>query len=777
MAAGLVALGSVLTVLVVPLLRVAHAFDGSPAGPVLVAGLPTLLPAAVALGLSWWRPAAGLWATAVAGGFGLVRLGADLDLLAGPDAVVRPELFHETTLRAHPFGLSAGSALLVVGDLITVAGAVAAGRLIAGRPPGSVGSLQAGAAPRRVPVAGPGAPATRPGIGTHPGLGSDPRGGDPTARSRLRWPVLTLGLVGVVLAVIGALVPPYAGGYLVNRLLPPDTGVWSLVAVLPLGLLTGGAVLIAARTTGAAARAGLATAGLATAGLAAAGLAAAGLAAAGLAAAGLAVAALAVAAPALVALLVVADGVDLSLTGSWVITLAAAVALAGAALAAATSRPIRPAPGPSRPKTAEAREAPKARGAAESPESQEAAEAPPRFAGPVRASGAAILGLLAAGAATVAATGSGLLVDGHPDGPADSGLASGYPWSAPIGLPFALTAGFLVLAAVLAAIRPVAPAGRVLLGLSVAVSGYAATQGLLVYQQVASLVPGSVSTTLFTVHRWSIGPGLWWGIAGLALALLAGIAAIGAGSAQRRDRDMVDAETELARWRAGPDQNRADQDRAEPDRADRDRADRDRADRDRADRDRDDRAGGAVDPRRLLTGVLLLLILVAAFLPVYSTSDGPGPAASFYAVGSVGVWLLTAGAVAGVLTAGLARTPGAGWAGAVGAAALVAIRWPVPASVAALPGYRTETGWVLIAVVAVLVVVGSALLAELARRADRSATGPEPGGPAAVVARSGAAPDPRSVGVSGSSRRDGRPGPTGSARRPGPSGSTGRKCR
>ena len=669
------ALGSIFAVLLAPLSGVAHAFDGSASAGILAAALPGLLPAALVLGLSWWRPASALWATAVAGGFGLVRLGGDVDVLAGPDSVVRPELFFETTLRAHPFGLSVGSGLLIVGDLVMVAGAILAARLIGGQVGGQVEGQ----------VGGP--------VGGQPG--------DPVGRPRPRVAVLVLGLIGAVLAVAGAVIPAYAGGYLTDRLLPAGTGVWSLVAVLPLALLTGGSVVAAARSAAGGARAGLG-------------------------AVALTVTALAVAAPALVALLAVAGGVDLSLTGSWLVTLTGAVLLGGAAVVAAVGgdrRSLRP---------------------------ERAKALLIRSTGIGLAGVTAILGVAAAVAALLAATRSGLLVDGRPDGPTDSGLATGYAWSAPIGMPFALVAGVTAVGAVLAAIPRVAAAGRILVALSVAANGYAVTQGLLRYQQVASLAPDSATTALFPVHRWSIGAGLWWGVAGFALALLAALAAIGAEVVARRDREAADTDAELARWRAGTDPGG------------------------------DGRDGWAIDPRRLLIGIpVLLLIMIAAFLPVYSTTNGPGPAASFYAVGSVGVWLLTAGALAGVLTTGLVRDPVTGSAGALGAAVLVAVRWPVPASLAALPGYRTEPGRMVVAVVAVATLLGGLLLVAIARGrsggpADRSG----PGGRTVAVARSAAERNPlTSAVVPGSTRRTGRPGTPAAGGRPHPNRSAGGKRR
>ena len=660
--AGLVALGAILVVVLAPLAGIVRAFDSSPLDPGLVAGLPGLLPAALALGWSCWRPNAGAWATALAGGFGLVRLGGDLDVITGPDAVVRPELFHETTLRAHPFALGPGSALLLVGDLLMVAGAVLAGRVIGNR---VVGPIEV----------------------------------DVLIRPRPRWPVLVAGGLGAALAVAGALIPPYQGGYLLNRLLPPGTGAGSLVAVVLLAVLTGTAVVLAARVPADAAVALLAAV------------------------------ALAVAAPALTELSVTASGVELSRTASWAFTLAGAVALAAAAFGPA--RPARPAGPASSPESA---------GTPGPGPAGRSVRARPTALAPV----AVALALAAAFAGVLAATRSGLRVDGHPDTAAESGLRTGFSYSASIGLPFVLAAGFTLVAAVLTGVRPTTGAGRVLLGMAVAASGYAVTQGLVVYQQVASLVPGTASTALFTVHRWTLGPGLWWGIAGLGLTVLAAIVAV---LARRREREVDDTDAALRRWRTGADEV--------------------------------DESGPSTPPYRLVLGVALaVLIVVAGFLPVYSTGDGPGPAVSFYAVGSLGVWLLTLAALAGMGVAALGA-PGSGLAGAAGAAALVAGRLPVPAAVAAMPGYQPGSGRVVVAATAALVLVGGALLAVRRRgRTDRRVA--RSGGTGDTVAPSGTERDrSRAAGRPGRSARSGRQArpPASQRGRSRTAGSAGRKLR
>lgn len=228
---GVLLLVAGLLVGVAAVVGVVAAADGGPRGGVPVAAFVAALPGLAALVVGVRRPTAGLALAAAAGWWGLARLLNDLSLVGDPGAVVRPELFAETSTRSQPFGSASGVWLLLLADALWIVAAVLATRAVA---------------PRLLPDR----PTTSSLFGD-PGKAEDlPATGPEAGSGRTRWsvPVVLVGLLGVVLVAVGALDPGYVGGFLDLRALPPGT---TLLGVLGLGLaviVAAGLVLVAAAT-------------------------------------------------------------------------------------------------------------------------------------------------------------------------------------------------------------------------------------------------------------------------------------------------------------------------------------------------------------------------------------------------------------------------------------------------------------------------------------------------------------------------------------------------
>lgn len=217
-------------------LGVATAADLSPVGRATAAAWTPLLPGLVALVLAAVRPVLGLAAVAGAGAIGLTRLCADLAVVVDLDAVVRPELFYETSATARPFAVGGGGWLLIAADLLTVAvGVVAAVR------------FSAAVSPRWRAQTEDDAAVVSPDAGSADGSAvalalSQP----PSPRVQQNTPMILVGLLGAVFLLAGGLGLPYTGGYLDVRLLPAGLGLGGVAAAILVAVTAAVAVLIAA---------------------------------------------------------------------------------------------------------------------------------------------------------------------------------------------------------------------------------------------------------------------------------------------------------------------------------------------------------------------------------------------------------------------------------------------------------------------------------------------------------------------------------------------------
>lgn len=237
-AAGLLSLSAVITILV-PRFGAVATSDGSATASVPAALWMALLPALVVIAATLLRPDMGLAAAVGAGMIGLARLLADIPVVVSPDSVARPDLFVETTDRALPFSAGAGGYLLLLADVLAIIAGVFAAQQLSGllsfRPddadPRDAGSDQgaAGGGDEWATVL----------------AGYDDMGAR-TGRSRRNNAMVSIGFVGVLALVAGALVVPYSGGYLNARFVPVAVDFIALVGALLLAVLAAVAVLVAA---------------------------------------------------------------------------------------------------------------------------------------------------------------------------------------------------------------------------------------------------------------------------------------------------------------------------------------------------------------------------------------------------------------------------------------------------------------------------------------------------------------------------------------------------
>ncbi len=563
-------------VAVAPWVGVAHSFDGSAPGRVAAAGLVMLMPALLSIAVAVTRPALGPPFVAAAGLLALARTCADVDVLVGPNDVVRPELFFQTTLRAHPFRVGPGAVVLLAGDVVMVAAGVWAAR--------------------------------RMSLG--PGEERDERQDEPARRS---VGVLAIGLTGAVLASAGALLQPYRGGFLDDLLLPPALGGWSLGAALLLLVLPAGAVLVAAGLPRPVAMAVTVGAGAT------------------------------LVAGALVPLLVVAFGHSgLELTAAPWIGLVGGLAVVGSGFASA-----RPAPS-----------------LTAGPSSARLAQLLDERLGVL----SGVLAVLAAISAAPAFVGPSLRVDGRADGVGDWAPAPTLRYSATIDPPFAWAAFILLLAGVFALVPRVSGVGRMLAAVGWAVPGYAVAQGLARYSEISAVVPSDAAAAGVQARVWTVGPGLWWGVASF---LLAAAAAVLAGMAQRRATEAV-----------GPVDARL-------------------VDAAAANRREDDNAQRRQWRLLAATGVAAC-VLVAGLLPAFSAADRSAPTLGSLGLDGVGMWILVAGVILGAGLTGAATTWPPAVGGALGGVLVLGVRYLQPAS---LPGYRVGPGLLATGVAQLLLVL------------------------------------------------------------------------
>ena len=225
-----------------PLLGVVITSDSSTTTARVAAAFVGVCPGLLAVVLAVRRPILGLAATAGGGVVGLIRFLTDLAVLTEADKVTRPELFAETTERARPFTAVAGAWLLVAADVLWLTvGILAATRMAA--------VLSAAAGPRPDDIF---AELDPPGHGPEGGAGDD-GAVVAAALSRPAWgrrplnlPMVSVGFLGAVLLLVGALGTPYSGGYLELRILPFGSSLTGLVAATLLGFLAAMVVVVAA---------------------------------------------------------------------------------------------------------------------------------------------------------------------------------------------------------------------------------------------------------------------------------------------------------------------------------------------------------------------------------------------------------------------------------------------------------------------------------------------------------------------------------------------------
>jgi len=464
--AGLLLVAGVL-VGVCPLIGVVTTADASLTGAVTIAAFTAVLPGLLAVALAVIRPTLGLAATAGAGLIGLARLFGDLAILTETDGVTRPELFYETTDRARPFATTAGGWLLLAADvLMVVVGVLAAGRLArAGADDSGTGPEPLfGSAPDPAFAAeSPAEAITGAGEGTRVDDSVLALTRSPEGRLGRNLPMIGVGFLGAILLMVGALETPYSGGYLTLRVLPLGASLTGVLAAALLSLLAAVSVVVAAALPRP------------------------------VAAALLAGTALAAAVPPLTAVVAVLAGAPTSVSSSAWWGLAGAVVLASAGLLARH-------PG----------------------STVDRSDGDGGAPSPMLTLAAGGLTLLAAVAAFAASRTALLQVNGAvPDAAAAAVLA-------PAGPRFLVAAVPLGVAGVLLLIPPTARIGRAVACIVWAAPVYALAQALALRSLVLASADNPLNADLPAEVRrtWTAGPGLWWGVVAVALAVAAAVLAV-----------------------------------------------------------------------------------------------------------------------------------------------------------------------------------------------------------------------------------------------------------
>ncbi len=116
---------------VAPLLGVVTAHDSSSTSPPVHSAWVAALPVVVVALLALARRGIAVAAVAGVGVFGLVRLIADLGVVIDPGETLRPELFGIQTLSANPLQTGWAAWMLILADVLMLAGAALAGSVIA----------------------------------------------------------------------------------------------------------------------------------------------------------------------------------------------------------------------------------------------------------------------------------------------------------------------------------------------------------------------------------------------------------------------------------------------------------------------------------------------------------------------------------------------------------------------------------------------------------------------------------------------------------------------
>ena len=590
--AGLLLLAGVL-IGVCPLIGVVTTADGSPTGAVTIAAFTAVLPGLLAVALAVIRPTLGLAATAGAGLIGLARLFGDLAILTETDGVTRPELFYETTDRARPFATTAGGWLLLAADvLMVVVGVLAAGRLA------RAGAEDSGTGPEPMFGSAPDpAFAAESPAEAITGAGEGTRADDsvlaltrpPEGRLGRNLPMIGVGFLGAILLMVGALETPYSGGYLALRVLPLGASLTGVSAAALLSLLAAVSVVIAAalpRPVAAALLAGTA---------------------------------LAAAVPPLTAVVAVVAGAPTSVSSSAWWGLAGAVVLASAGLLARH-----------RGSTVDRSDG----------DGDGDGDAP----SPMLTLAAGGLTLLAAVAALAASRTALLQVNGAvPDAAAAAVLA-------PAGPRFLVAAVPLGVAGVLLLTPPTARIGRAVACIVWAAPVYALAQALALRSLVVASADNPLNADLPAEVRrtWTAGPGLWWGVVAVALAVAAAVlAAITARQVEEASLQLVvDDSVEQSR------------------------------------------------PIRGWTAAgLTILTVVSCTLPVYSVGLTPSSTLFVgYDLDAWGIWAVALAVATASWAATLTRRPAVAAGYLLAAAAIAAVPLIVPGTIRDAPGFAWGPG-------------------------------------------------------------------------------------
>jgi len=592
--AGLLLLAGVL-IGVCPLIGVVTTADGSPTGAVTIAAFTAVLPGLLAVALAVIRPTLGLAATAGAGLIGLARLFGDLAILTETDGVTRPELFYETTDRARPFATTAGGWLLLAADvLMVVVGVLAAGRLA------RAGAEDSGTGPEPMFGSAPDpAFAAESPAEAITGAGEGTRADDsvlaltrpPEGRLGRNLPMIGVGFLGAILLMVGALETPYSGGYLALRVLPLGASLTGVSAAALLSLLAAVSVVIAAalpRPVAAALLAGTA---------------------------------LAAAVPPLTAVVAVLAGAPTSVSSSAWWGLAGAVVLASAGLLARH-----------RGSTVDRSDG--------DGDGDGDGDAP----SPMLTLAAGGLTLLAAVAALAASRTALLQVNGAvPDAAAAAVLA-------PAGPRFLVAAVPLGVAGVLLLTPPTARIGRAVACIVWAAPVYALAQALALRSLVVASADNPLNADLPAEVRrtWTAGPGLWWGVVAVALAVAAAVlAAITARQVEEASLQLVvDDSVEQSR------------------------------------------------PIRGWTAAgLTILTVVSCTLPVYSVGLTPSSTLFVgYDLDAWGIWAVALAVATASWAATLTRRPAVAAGYLLAAAAIAAVPLIVPGTIRDAPGFAWGPG-------------------------------------------------------------------------------------
>lgn len=456
----MVLVGGVLAALA-PLVGVVNTYDGSAVDAWAVAGWVAVLPGLLAVILALTGPVGGLAAAAGAGVVGGARFVMDLPVLLDPGSIARPELFVETTARAEPFRATAGGVLLLVADLVMLAGGVL----------GAVWLSRAVSAADGPPVeAMSSSDRTEPAAETDqdtPGPNDgEPAPGDsgslvvlPERPRRRNNVMLVVGFLGVLLILGGTLPVPYTGGYLLERFVPVGGDVIGTLGVILLAGVAAVAVLCAVQLPRY------------------------------LAVALLAGTALAAAVPALVAVVAVLAGAPAALGGAVWFALAGAVLL-GASGALSQVRLV-------------------------------SMRADDWAARPGSRVWVGILGLIAAGLSAAA----GALPILHVDGRAEVVAAGAVAQDAALPIVFLGAAVVLGLGAVLTLVPATAVIGRPVLMVAVGGSAFAIARSLDTLTVLIAGTRQTAVLGIVTPRTWSAGPGLWCGVGAVLVAAAAAVLA------------------------------------------------------------------------------------------------------------------------------------------------------------------------------------------------------------------------------------------------------------